>query len=132
MDLKEIKAVIDLMTRNGLSEFEVEKGDFKLRIKRGPGGEWITTTATAVTPGVHHPAPVAAPPPSAPAAPSADMNELARMASWRMEHLEWNDQTELQLTRFFSTGSLPETATSKPAQKNDTDASAAAAPGAVQ
>jgi len=64
--------------------------------------------------------------------PSVDMNELARMASWRMEHLEWNDRTELQLTRFFSTGALPGTATSKPEQKNDTDASAAAAPGAVQ
>jgi len=81
MDLKEIKAVIDLMTRNGLSEFEVEKGDFKLRIKRGPGGEWITTTATAVTPGVHHPAPVAAPPPSAPAAPSAAPAAAAHPAS---------------------------------------------------
>jgi len=44
MDLKEIKAVIDLMTRNGLSEFELEKGDFKLRVKRGPTGEWTTTT----------------------------------------------------------------------------------------
>jgi tetratricopeptide (TPR) repeat protein len=64
--------------------------------------------------------------------PSVDMNELARMASWRMEHLEWNDRTELQLTRFFSTGALPGTATSKPEQKNDTDASPAAAPGAVQ
>jgi len=48
MDLKEIKAVIDLMTRNGLSEFELEKGDFKLRVKRGPGGEWITTTTPVV------------------------------------------------------------------------------------
>lgn len=63
MDLKEIKAVIDLMTRNGLSEFELEKGDFKLRVKRGPGGEWITSTApVASSPTVHHhhaPAPVA-------------------------------------------------------------------------
>ena len=30
MDLKEIKSVIDLMTKNGLSEFEVEKGDFQV------------------------------------------------------------------------------------------------------
>lgn len=61
MDLKEIKLVIDLMTKNGLSEFELEKGDFKLRVKRGPGGEW--TTSTTPTPGpqvVHHHAPVAA------------------------------------------------------------------------
>ena len=36
MELQEIKAVIDLMTNNGLTEFELEKGDFKLRVKRGP------------------------------------------------------------------------------------------------
>ncbi len=83
MDLKEIKAVIDLMTRNGLSEFELEKGDFKLRVKRGPGGEWIST-ATPVAPAapvVHHHAPpaaapishaIAAPTPAAaPAAPAS-------------------------------------------------------------
>lgn len=44
MDLKEIKAVIDLMTKNGLTEFELEKGDVKLRLKRGPSGEWTTST----------------------------------------------------------------------------------------
>jgi len=47
MDLKEIKAVIDLMTRNGLTEFELEKGDFKIKVKRGPTGEWITSAAPA-------------------------------------------------------------------------------------
>ena len=59
MDLKEIKLIIELMTKNGLSEFEVEQGDFKLRVKRGPGGEW-STSATPV-PGpqvVHHHGPV--------------------------------------------------------------------------
>ena len=61
MDLKEIKLVIDLMTKNGLSEFEVEKGDFKLRVKRGPGGEWTTSTTPNAGPQVvHHHAPVAA------------------------------------------------------------------------
>ena len=35
MDLKEIKAVIDLMTKNGLSEFELEREEFKIRIKKG-------------------------------------------------------------------------------------------------
>jgi acetyl-CoA carboxylase biotin carboxyl carrier protein len=39
MDLKEIKSVIDLMTKNGLSEFELEKDDFKIRVKRGNSGE---------------------------------------------------------------------------------------------
>ncbi|MES2308396.1 MAG: acetyl-CoA carboxylase biotin carboxyl carrier protein [Verrucomicrobiota bacterium] len=33
--MKEIKAVIDLMTRNGLSEFELEKPEFKIRVKKG-------------------------------------------------------------------------------------------------
>jgi acetyl-CoA carboxylase biotin carboxyl carrier protein len=72
MDLKEIKSVIDLMTRNGLSEFELEKGDFKLRVKRGPGGEWSTTTTPVAAPQVvHHHAPVAgfAPSPAVAAAP---------------------------------------------------------------
>src|SRR5271154_705676 len=74
MDLKEIKLVIDLMTKNGLSEFELEKGDFKLRVKRGPGGEWSTTTTPAAAPQVvHHHAPVAAfaPGPAPTAAPAA-------------------------------------------------------------
>ena len=74
------------------------------------------------------PAKAGAPAPSA----SADMNELARMASWRMEHLEWNDRTELELTKFFSTGSLPGTTITKPADQNDTHGSTAAASGAVQ
>jgi acetyl-CoA carboxylase biotin carboxyl carrier protein len=61
MDLKEIKSVIDLMTKNGLSEFELEKGDFKLRVKRGPGGEWSTSSSPNAGPQVvHHHAPVAA------------------------------------------------------------------------
>ena len=49
MDLKEIKAVIDLMAKNGLTEFELEKGDVKLRVKRGPGGEWSTGSAPAAS-----------------------------------------------------------------------------------
>ena len=62
MDLKEIKLVIDLMTKNGLSEFELEKGDFKLRVKRGPNGEWISSTTPVAAPQVvHHHAPVARP-----------------------------------------------------------------------
>jgi acetyl-CoA carboxylase biotin carboxyl carrier protein len=61
MDLKEIKAVIDLMTKNGLSEFELERDNFKLRVKRGPGGEWSTSTTPIAAPQVvHNHAPVAA------------------------------------------------------------------------
>ena len=34
MDLKDIKAILDLMKKNSVSEFEMEKGDFKVRLKR--------------------------------------------------------------------------------------------------
>ena len=47
MELKEIKAIIDLMTKNGLTEFELEKGDVKVRIKRGPAGESPSVTMIA-------------------------------------------------------------------------------------
>jgi acetyl-CoA carboxylase biotin carboxyl carrier protein len=75
MDLKEIKAVIDLMTKNGLTEFELEKGDVKLRVKRGPSGEWTTSAAPTVHATGTQPLPhiMAAPVPvaAAPVAPAA-------------------------------------------------------------
>jgi len=37
VDLKDIKAIIDLMKKNSISEFELERQDFKIRLKRGPG-----------------------------------------------------------------------------------------------
>lgn len=38
MDLKDIKAIIDLMKKNSITEFEMEKQDFKIRLKRGANG----------------------------------------------------------------------------------------------
>ncbi len=38
MDLKDIKAIIDLMRKNSISEFELERQDFKIRLKRGANG----------------------------------------------------------------------------------------------
>ncbi len=35
MDLKDIKAIIDLMRKNAISEFELERQEFKIRLKRG-------------------------------------------------------------------------------------------------
>jgi acetyl-CoA carboxylase biotin carboxyl carrier protein len=37
VDLKEIKAIIDLMKKNSLSEFELEEKDFKIKLKRPIG-----------------------------------------------------------------------------------------------
>lgn len=38
MDLKDIKAIIDLMKKNSISEFELERQEFKIRLKRGVNG----------------------------------------------------------------------------------------------
>ncbi|HWD19117.1 MAG TPA: acetyl-CoA carboxylase biotin carboxyl carrier protein [Verrucomicrobiae bacterium] len=37
MELKDIKAIIDLMRKNGLSEFELERSEFKIKLKRPMG-----------------------------------------------------------------------------------------------
>jgi acetyl-CoA carboxylase biotin carboxyl carrier protein len=44
VDIKDIKAIIDLMRKNSVSEFELEKQDFKIRLKRGSNG---TTSSTS-------------------------------------------------------------------------------------
>ena len=38
MDLKDIKAIIDLMKKNSISEFEMERQDFKIKLKRAGNG----------------------------------------------------------------------------------------------
>jgi hypothetical protein len=38
VDLKDIKAIIDLMRKNAISEFELERQEFKIRLKRGTNG----------------------------------------------------------------------------------------------
>ena len=38
MDLKDIKAIIDLMKKNSITEFELERQDFKIKLKRGGNG----------------------------------------------------------------------------------------------
>ena len=73
MDLKDIKAIIDLMKKNSISEFELERQDFKIKLKRGgvavvsyEDAPVIPVTTTAV----------AAPGAPALAAPSAGENEI--------------------------------------------------------
>jgi len=61
VDLKDIKAIIDLMKKNSISEFEMERQDFKIRLKRGStyigpseemsaSGAVPTTSSTPVLP----------------------------------------------------------------------------------
>ena len=66
MDIKEIKAVIDLMRKNSLAEFEYEKDGTKIRIRRGPNGEpQIFTTSHPSAPSLH-----SIPQPQSPQVPS--------------------------------------------------------------
>lgn len=41
MELKDIKAIIDLMKKNSITEFELERQDSKIRLKRGNGNSII-------------------------------------------------------------------------------------------
>ena len=67
MDLKDIKAIIDLMKKNSISEFEMEKQDFKIRLKRGLNGGTPAAPLDESAPAVA----VAAPPQIPAANPSA-------------------------------------------------------------
>jgi len=70
VDLKDIKAIVDLMKKNSISEFEMEKEEFKIKLKRGLGNAGSTSEEGSylISPSVSHalppvtpPAPVSAP-----------------------------------------------------------------------
>jgi len=46
-DIKEIKAIIDLMKKHDLSVFEIEKEGFRLKLQRGASASQPTTTVPA-------------------------------------------------------------------------------------
>ena len=69
MELKDIKAIIDLMKKNDLSVFEMEKDGFKLKLQKGAGEQ---TVFPATPPSLASLAPMAsAASPSQTPAPSA-------------------------------------------------------------
>ena len=78
MDLKDIKAIIDLMRKNSVSEFELEKQDFKIRLKRGTNGGGGGATYEESPSVAYQQMPVAALPPqnSAPPVAAPPSNEL--------------------------------------------------------
>ncbi len=63
MNQKEIKELIDFLIEKDIAEFELERGDVKLRVKRGG--------ATAIPASIAVPASVAAPAPHLAAVPAA-------------------------------------------------------------
>ena len=78
MELKDIKAIIDLMKKNDLSVFEMEKDGFKLKLQKG-AGEQTVFAAPPVAPGT---APVQSPVTAAGSAtapaPAAEKNSNLR------------------------------------------------------
>jgi acetyl-CoA carboxylase biotin carboxyl carrier protein len=82
MNQKEIKELIDLLVEKDIAEFELERGDMKLHIKRGGAAQPAVVhvapaVATPVIPVA--PAPVVAPSPAVPSEtqPSAEVPVLA-------------------------------------------------------
>jgi acetyl-CoA carboxylase biotin carboxyl carrier protein len=75
VDLKDIKAIIDLMKKNSITEFELERQDSKIRLKRGLNGggsaaqseDYIPASPTQMQQAIAAPASttVAVPPPVA-------------------------------------------------------------------
>jgi acetyl-CoA carboxylase biotin carboxyl carrier protein len=80
VDLKDIKAIIDLMRKNSLTEFEMEHQDFKIKLKRGNAGGEEGIQAVPYTLPVQMAGPTsmvaatAAPVTSGTTAPAADSN----------------------------------------------------------
>ena len=70
VDLKDIKAIIDLMKKNSISEFELERQDFKIKLKRGGVAQIAQYDDAAVVP-IAVPSGVAAIPLTTTPAPSA-------------------------------------------------------------
>ena len=83
MDLKDIKAIIDLMKKNSISEFELERQDFKIRLKRGgvsaPQATGYEDAPTGYISAGTPPTVVPMPSPSSAAAGATDMEIKAPM-----------------------------------------------------
>ncbi len=76
MELKDIKTIIDLMKKNDLSVFEMEEGDFKIKLKRGGQAETHAAPA-ALAPVYHHPPGALTLPPAAAPVPTAETPAVA-------------------------------------------------------
>jgi acetyl-CoA carboxylase biotin carboxyl carrier protein len=75
VDLKDIKAIIDLMKKNSVSEFELEKQDFKIRLKRGMNGGAVIPSYDE-SPAIGYAPPPALAAPAAPVGAPANQNPL--------------------------------------------------------
>jgi acetyl-CoA carboxylase biotin carboxyl carrier protein len=77
MNQKEIKELIELLVEKDIAEFEIERGDVKLHIKRGGAG----ASAQIVSPMAVHAVPVAAVAAPVPGPAAAVASELVKPAA---------------------------------------------------
>ena len=76
MDLKDIKAIIDLMKKNSITEFELEEKDSKLRLKRGLNGPAPLSQGDEAVPMIAMPVATPMVAASLPAAPAVNTGEI--------------------------------------------------------
>ena len=80
VEIKEIRTLIDLMKKNGLAVFQMERGDFKITLKTAEAGRVVMSPGPSVPAAA---APVAAAPEAvevpavvAPSAPDSSLREI--------------------------------------------------------
>ncbi|MFM8887572.1 MAG: acetyl-CoA carboxylase biotin carboxyl carrier protein [Chthoniobacterales bacterium] len=76
VDLKDIKAIVDLMEKNGLTAFEMEKGGFRIALSKGAVVGPAVSYAPAPVAAAAAPAAAASAPADAAAAPAASGKEI--------------------------------------------------------
>ncbi len=76
MDLKDIKAIIDLMKKNSITEFELERQDSKIRLKRGFNGSGNSPASYEESAALPSVSPMVAAPPAIPVIPVAVTGEI--------------------------------------------------------
>lgn len=81
MDLQEIRNIVELMNEHGLTDFDLSKKDFHLKLKKGPDMEALSGLLANMPRAAAQAAPAAAPvaaatAPAAPAAAAAEGSEI--------------------------------------------------------
>ena len=76
MELKDIKAIIDLMRKNDLSVFEMEKDGFRLKLQKGAGEQTVFSSPAPAAP-----APAITAPGTAPASEATASSALTDIVS---------------------------------------------------
>jgi acetyl-CoA carboxylase biotin carboxyl carrier protein len=76
VELKDIKAIIDLMKKNDLSVFEMEKDGFRLKLQKGPGDQVVSAVPAGATVAPAFPAASASAPAETPAESAAPLKEI--------------------------------------------------------